>query len=499
MRILFAASEIAPLAKTGGLADVAGALPLAYAALGHDVACIMPLYSIIDRRHLDLELVLPELVIDLPAGRRAMAVWRTQLARAKGAPPVTVYLLEDPGLYERPQLYAEGGREYADNPLRFGYYCMAALRLPLALGWMPDVIHCNDWQTALIPIYLARHEALQRDRALTHLRVLFSIHNLSYQGIYSNYLLYQLGLPAMAFNPYEMEFWGQLNLLKGALVHSHALSTVSRQYAKEIQTAEFGCGLDGVLHARSYDLTGILNGIDQRVWDPARDPHLIENYSASDLKPKAECKRFLQRCFGLPEDKPRGKHRPLIGMISRLANQKGLDLLIDVLPRVLAESDAQFVLLGTGQPEYHTFFHELAQQYPEKVGVHLGYDEALAHQIEAGADMFMMPSHFEPCGLNQMYSLRYGTVPIVRHTGGLADSIVHASPEALARKAATGFVFTSYTPLALLEATRQALRMYTSEPRTWAQLIKTGMAQDFSWERSAREYDRILRRLAPGR
>jgi starch synthase len=487
MKILFAASELAPLAKTGGLADVAGALPRALTELGHDVRAVMPFYGTISREKYAPKLVMPEVLVSLPAGRRALRVWETT---SPSEPVFPIYLLEDAALFDRPQLYAEAGVEYPDNALRFAYYCMAAIWMLKGLHWIPDVIVCNDWQTALIPTYLVRNRTMRLDPQLGKIRTLFAIHNLSYQGLYPNYLVYQLGVPWAAFNPYEMEFWGRINLLKGGLVHSHKLVTVSPTYAREIQTDEFGCGLEGLLHTRRQDLTGILNGIDTQVWNPAQDPNLAAAYTRQNKRPKEKCKRDLQEQFGLPLDTPR-KQRPLLTVISRLANQKGFDLLTEIMPQVL-RTGAQFVLLGTGQPEYHDYFRELAAAHPQQVGLELGFNDALAHQIEAGGDIFLMPSHFEPCGLNQLYSLRYGNVPVVRKTGGLADSIINATPATLKAGKATGFMFTEYKPAALLAAVRKAVATYENDRTHWRKLMDAGMQQDFSWERSAREYETIM-------
>ena len=447
MKILMATSEMAPLAKTGGLADVAGSLPHALAALGHEIAVVMPFYGTIDRDALTSYPVLPEVVVDLPAGRRVLTIWRTRMPTATlgsdeeraERPSITIYLVEDDGLFARPQLYAEQGEEYPDNPLRFAYFCQAAVWMLKGLDWLPDVIHCNDWQTALIPVYLDHYGSMRNDPALQHIRVLLAIHNLSYQGIYPPHVLGQIGLPDTLMNPEELEFYGSVNLLKGGICYSHRIVTVSRQYAREIQTEQFGCGLEGVLSKRTHELTGILNGIDVKDWNPATDPHLAANFSREDPTGKTQCKEALQKQVGLPVQ----PERPLIGMISRLADQKGLDLISEVLPELLASHKFQFVVLGTGQPEYHEFFQTLQNQMPDRVAARLLFDNALAHQIEAGADMFLMPSAFEPCGLNQMYSMRYGTIPIVR----------------------------------------------------WRRLMQNAMSADFGWTRSAREYEHLMGRM----
>lgn len=491
MKILYATSEMAPFAKTGGLADVAGALPKALAALGHDVAVVMPFYSLINRDQAAAELVLPEVTVDLPVGRRVLAVWRAEVdGEPDSGQRIPVYLIEDRGLFSRPQLYADKDREYADNALRFAYFCMAALWMVKGLGWTPDVIHCNDWQTALIPTYLANLDVMRNDPDLSRIRTLFSIHNMSYQGIYPNYTLQQIGLPLTLLRQDGLEYFNHINLLKGGLLFSDELTTVSPQYAREIQSPAYGCGLDGVLRARAAHLTGILNGIDVHVWNPATDPALPAHYSREDKSGKASCKEHLQKYFELPVE-PR---TPLLAIISRMIEQKGFDILAKALPQILAEG-AQFVLLGTGQPEYQNFFSKMARLHPTQVGLKLGFHDALAHQIEAGADIFLMPSLFEPCGLNQLYSLRYGTIPVVRYTGGLADSIVDATPSTIVWGKGTGFVFAPYDDRMLLDTVLRAIRHYREDGDTWAKLLDNAMAQDFSWEHSAKEYDGLLRRM----
>lgn len=488
MKILYATSEMTPFVKTGGLADVAGALPKALAALGHDVAVALPFYSQIDREAAGATLVLPDVVVDLPAGPRSLSIWRAEApVEGPGDGAVTVYLIEDRGLFTRPQLYADKGREYSDNPLRFAYFCMAAIWMLKGLGWIPDIIHCNDWQTAMIPTFLCHHDAMKSDPELQRIRVLFSIHNMSYQGIYPEYILRLLGLPRRLGQAGEMEFYGSINYLKGGILYSHAITTVSPQYAREIQTVEYGCGLEGVLREHSGRLSGILNGIDARVWDPAADPALPAHFSREDRAGKAECKRALQRRFKLPER----EGTPVIGIISRMVPQKGFDLIVQAMPELMAE-DVQFVLLGTGMPEYQRFFEQEARLYPEKIGAEIGFSDELAHQIEAGSDIFLMPSRFEPCGLNQLYSLRYGSIPIVRHTGGLADSIVDANPSTIVWGKGTGFVFGPYDMRAMMGAIRRALKLFREDKELWAKLMDNAMAQDFSWAQSAREYEKLM-------
>lgn len=490
MKILLATSEMTPLAKTGGLADVSGALPRSLAALGHEVAVVMPFYGTIDRDSWPFELVLPEVLVDLPAGGRAVEVWRTPVPTAKPDNPVQIYLLADGGLFERPHLYGPSSGDYPDNALRYGYFCLGALWMLKGLNWTPDVIIANDWQTALIPIDLKLHPAIASDPDLSRIATLFVIHNISYQGLFADYLMEHLGLPRSAFNPDLLEYYGSLNLLKGGILTSDWIGTVSPTYAREIERPEFGLGLDGVIQGCRARLGGILNGIDVEDWNPATDSALPANYSAENLAGKDICKQKLQQRFGLPAE-PR---IPLIGMVTRLVDQKGIDLVAESLPALL-RGKMQVVILGSGQPYYHEFFRNLARRYPNKLGVKLGFDEKLARLIEAGSDMFLMPSRFEPCGLNQLYSLRYGTVPVVRRTGGLADSIVNVSARTMASGAATGFSFTHYQSSYMCAELRRALRMYRANPQAWRRLMLNGMAQDFSWRHAALEYEKLLEKI----
>ena len=474
LRICFCTSEAVPFAKTGGLADVAGALPASLAAAGCDVRVVLPGYRSIDRAKFGFRTI----------GRARVPIGdaHAEVEFLEGRLPggrVPVYLVAHDPSFGRAGLYGEGGRDYEDNLERFTIFGRGVLALPAQLGWAPDVLHCQDWQTGLIPVWLREPPPAS---GLERTATLFTIHNLAYQGLFPAERLPVTGLGAHVFAPQGIEFYGKVNLLKGGLVFADRLSTVSEQYAREIQTPEFGCGLEGVLRDRAADLTGILNGVDYRAWDPSTDPHIAARYTADDLAGKADCTRDLRRSQQL-EDAPRS---PLVGMISRLADQKGFDLVAAVLDRLIA-AGAQFVLLGTGEPKYHELFAAFHERHRGRVSVTLGFDDALAHRIEAGADIFLMPSRYEPSGLNQLYSLRYGTVPVVRKTGGLADTIVDATPEAVSRGIANGFVFEAYEPAALWEALERAVGTF-ADRRVWQQLQQTGMRQDFSWRRAAGRY-----------
>lgn len=489
MRILIVSSEVVPFAKTGGLADVAGALPLALAELGHDVRVAMPKYAAVDDEHYHLIPILEEIVVKLGDG----IAYTTQVKRTVFPhSEVPVYFIQNHQLFGRPGLYQENGVDYPDNALRFAVFCKAVIWLMLALDWVPDIIHCNDWQTALIPVYLRTDPEVTANSQLSAPRILYTIHNLAYQGLFEPEFVEKLGIQPSLFHPSGLEFYGKLNLMKGGILFADEISTVSRRYAEEIQTPEYGCGLEGLLRQRSEHLHGIMNGIDERVWNPETDLLLPFRYSFRSIGGKTRCKKALQAELGLPVD----ANVPLLGMISRLDRQKGFDLLAEVLDQLM-ENDLQFVLLGTGAPEYHQLFEKAAQRWPQKMSVNLRFDNTLAHRIEAGADIFLMPSRFEPCGLNQLYSMKYGTPPVVRETGGLADSVVDATPENLERGIATGFVFRPYESAAMMEAITRSLALYRKKP-LWRKLQKAGMEKDFSWRASAKLYVELFERMLSG-
>ncbi len=469
MDVLFVASEVAPWSKTGGLGDVAGALPRALAARGHAVAVVTPRYGSIDPRAAGL--VRKEGALRVRG--EATAVWVK-----KGNP--TVYFVENERLFgSRRGPYGERGHDYGDNAERFTFFARAALALPGAMRLRPRVVHANDWQTGLVP-FLLRHEHPQ-DPAFAGARTVFTIHNLAYQGVFPKEVVPHLGLPWDVFRHEAMEFHDQLSFMKAALTFADALTTVSPSYAREILTPEGGAGLDPMLRHRRADLHGILNGIDVAEWDPATDPHLPAHYSARALAGKGRCKAALQRELGFAAR----ADVPLVAMVSRLVDQKGVDLVVQALPELLAR-DVQVALLGSGSRPYEEALARAARERPERMAARIGFDEGLAHRMEAGADAFLMPSRFEPCGLNQMYSLRYGTVPIVRAVGGLEDTVEDYD----GWNRGTGFKFRDYAPAALLLAARRALETYRDR-RAWRGLIARGMAQDFSWERSAASYDRL--------
>jgi starch synthase len=471
--VLFVASEVAPFSKTGGLGDVAGALPPALAARGHEVHVVTPRYGFIDPAAWRLE--------RLPAAVRARGEGGAILhGRLGGA---HVHLLDHLRFFgNRRGLYGEGGRDYPDNAQRFAYLTRAALDLPRAVGLEPDVVHLHDWQTALGG-WLLRHEH-GHEAWSGRARTVYTIHNLAYQGVFPKEQLPGVGLPWAVFRFEAMEFYDQLNFMKAGIVFSDAIATVSPHYAREILTPEGGAQLDALLRHRAGQLTGILNGIDDS-WDPAADPHLPASFSRGDLAGKSRCKQALQLELGLPVR----KDVPLVAMVGRLVEQKGVDLVAGALHEILG-SDLQLALLGSGRRDYEDLFQRAARERPERIAVRTGFDEGLAHRIEAGADVFLMPSRFEPCGLNQMYSLRYGTVPVVRAVGGLEDTVEDFD----GFRSGTGFKFRDYHPAAMMTALRRALDVYR-DAKAWRGLQERGMAQDFSWARSAGEYEALFLRL----
>ncbi len=473
MEILFVASEVAPFSKTGGLGDVAGALPRALAARGHAVSVVTPRYGSIDPAALGLK----PLHRAVHVRGEATTLW----VRRERAP---VYFVEHERFFGgRGGLYGEGGHDYGDNAERFAYLARAALALPAALGLRPRILHVNDWQAGLLP-FLLRHEHA-RDPAVSGARTVFTIHNLAYQGVFPKSVVPVLGLPWDVFRYEAMEFHDQLSFMKAGLTFADALTTVSPTYAREILTPEGGASLDAVLRHRQPDLHGILNGIDTAEWDPRTDPHLPARFHAGDLSGKAACKAAVQRELGLPE-RP---DAPLLALVGRLAEQKGVDLVVAALPALLGQ-DLQVALLGSGDPGYQAALSRLAGERPERLAVRIGFDEGLAHRMEAGADLFLMPSRFEPCGLNQMYSLRYGTVPVVRAVGGLEDTVEDYD----GWNRGTGFKFRDYHPHALTLAVRRALDVYRDR-RAWAGIVRRGMAEDNSWDRSAARYEALYRQL----
>lgn len=477
MNVLFVASEAAPFAKTGGLADVLGSLPAAIAALGHDVRVVIPRYQRIDPKTFTLKHVA---TLQVPLG-----AWKERCDFFMTAPAknVTVYFVDKPIFFDRPELYGTAKADYPDNAERFIFFSRAVLELCGAVDFKPDIIHCNDWQTGLVPLFL---KTFYRDAPhLAAAKTVFTVHNLGYQGLFPHDDLRLTNLGWDVFTPEGIEFWGKINCLKAGLVYADSITTVSKTYSREIQTKEYGHGLDGVLKQRAKDLAGIVNGIDFHEYDPQHDPALSKPFSATKPEGKIACKHALRRTLGLTNSP-----EPLIGMVTRLADQKGLDILCEALPEIM-ELGAGLIILGTGDQKYHTLLTEAAQTYPDQLRVLLQYNDALAKKIYAGSDLFLMPSLYEPCGLSQMIAFRYGSVPIARKTGGLKDTIANYQPKT---GNGTGFLFEEYSAKALVAALRRALEVYARRTK-WKRLMLNGMKQDFSWEHSALEYVKLYRKM----
>lgn len=469
-------SEALPFSKTGGLADVLGALPLALARLGHRVTVVLPRYRGVETHG-------SAMIVQVPFGGAPPG---TRLIEQRLTEGVRVVFVDRPDLYDRESIYGAGGSDYPDNARRFGFLARASLEYARQHEERFDVLHAHDWQTGLAPVYL--RTLYRNDVRLSSMASMFTIHNLAYQGSFSPEWLEALDLGPELMSMDGLEFWGQVSFLKGGINFSDVITTVSPTYAKEIQTKEYGAGFEGVLAARAADLFGVLNGIDTDRWNPSRDPYLPEPYDENSLEKKDASKRELIETLG-PRISFDALHRPLVGVISRLVDQKGFDLIAQLAGR-LPNLGMSFAVLGIGEARYQNLWRGLATKYPDRFAVKVGFDEQLAHLIEGAADMLFMPSRFEPCGLNQMYSMRYGTVPLVRATGGLEDTVTDYNETT---GTGTGFKFRPYTAAALLETCQRALTVFAN-PRIWKKVQLAGMRQDFSWDRSAREYVKLYER-----
>jgi len=486
MHIAFAASECVPYSKTGGLADVVGALPKALAAAGHKISVFLPRYRQpkLDHTKLnDAHTVIPSITVPFDDHYRFCSI-----VSGGTHDGVQFYFVEYPPYFDRDTIYGTPAGDFPDNAERFALFCRAVLEASKILG-VPQVFHCHDWQTALIPVLLRTQYA--EDPAFRETATVFTIHNMGYQGLFPPDTLPLLTLPWDLFTILKLEYFGNVNFLKGALVYADFVTTVSRKYSQEIQTSEFGFGLDGVLRDRSSTVTGILNGVDYEEWSPETDKFIAANYSSEDLSGKITCKRDLLTSFGVTDPDIR---LPVIGIVSRFAAQKGFDLIAQIVDR-LAREEMIVVVLGTGDKLYEAMFTRINKQFPQKIAVTIAYDNVLAHKIEAGSDMFLMPSRYEPSGLNQMYSLKYGTVPIVRATGGLDDTIEQWDPRT---RKGTGFKFSEYSGEELLLTIKQALQAFKDQ-NSWQILMRNGMSKDFSWNVSAKEYVRVYERARQAR
>ena len=485
MRLLLASSEVHPYSKTGGLADMVAALAKSLGQAGHQVGLVTPLYRGIRERH-------PNLVpfdwrLDLRVGNASYHAG--VLIERPLDSNVTIYFIDQPAFYDREGMYSEKGHDYLDNAQRFVFFAKSVAHLARYLSWKPELVHVHDWQAALVPLFILHQRSYEgwKDAPPTCL----TIHNLAYQGRFARFEYPLTNLPLDYYTPDGIEFFGDFNCLKAGISYSTMITTVSPRYAREIATPEFGCGLDAVLRARYDSLVGILNGVDYDEWNPANDKFLRSHFRAVNLAGKTAGKRDLQQALGLSID----VNVPLFASITRLTGQKGVDLILGALEEMLA-ANMQFVLLGNGDPEMERAYVALAKRHPEKVAVHIGFDQALAHRIEAGADFFLMPSRFEPCGLNQMYSQIYGTIPIVRVTGGLDDTVVDLTED---EETATGIKFHEFSVRALAKAIRKALVLY-EHPDLLANLRRNGMTSDFSWEKTTALYVKTYQRaLETGR
>ncbi len=487
INILFVSSEVDPFAKTGGLADVSSTLPKAIKDLGHEIRIMMPRYRFISERKFRLHDIirLKEIPVPVNSTTRSANVKSSFIVNQKEK--IQVYFLDNEHYFGRDGLYQnpKTKEDYKDNDERFIFFCRGILETLKRLGWQPDIIHCNDWQTGLIPAYLKTLYA--SDPFFKHMKTVFTIHNMAYQGAFPPESFIKSGLPANLFKAEGVEAYGKFSFLKTALYFADIITTVSEKYAEEISsTVEFGAGLQGLLATRKKDLQGILNGIDYSLWNSATDEFIYRKYDVKSLEAKVDNKRALVKRFNLPYE----QSRPVVGAISRLVDQKGFELVLEILDEVM-KLDVQFILLGSGDKQLENKFEIAQKKYSDRMGVVFGLDDELAHLIEAGSDMFLMPSKYEPCGLNQMYSMRYGTVPVVRATGGLDDTVVDYSHNGKG----TGFKFEKYDAKEFLKAVLRAIKTYQHQPEDWKRLMRNGMAKDFSWEHSAKKYVNLYKDL----
>ena len=479
MRLLLASSEAHPYSKSGGLADMVSALAKALGQQGHQVGLVTPLYRGIRQKFPDLKWF--DYSLDLPLGNERVPAQVWTLEPSAG---LTIYFIDCPRFFDRPGLYNESNRDYEDNPQRFVFFSKCIAHLSRYLAWQPEIVHVHDWQAGLVPLMILHQK--WREGWTAAPRTCLTIHNLAYQGNFPRAAYDLTNLPLDYFSPNGVEFWGGMNCLKAGLAYAETLTTVSPRYAREITTEEYGCGLDALLRDRQESLHGILNGVDYDEWNTTHNPHLKHRYTPGDLAGKTLNKLELQKEMGLPIN----ADIPLFASVTRLAEQKGVDIQLGALTEMLA-SDMQFALLGSGSPELERAYRGLAERYPKKMAPRIGFDQGLSHRIEAGADFFLMPSRFEPCGLNQMYSERYGTLPIVRATGGLDDTVVDLTED---ETAATGIKFREYSARALAKAIRKALVLYHT-PDLMTHMRRTGMLTDFSWSRTSKKYVEIFDRL----
>jgi len=482
LKILFLSSEVMPFAKTGGLADVAGSLPVALKRAGVDVRLVLPFYRVIREGSYENRVIIREL--EVPFGERIL---KADILETTLAGDIPVYLVEREDMYNRPGLYGNSRGDYYDNLERFSFFSHAALKTAQAAGFSPDIIHCHDWQTGLVPALLKG--PYRTSIGLSGAATVFTIHNMGYQGLFAPDKLAVTGLSGpQYFHSEGLEYWGNISLLKAGIVYSDVITTVSPTYAGEILSHEYGLGMEGVILSRRGSLHGILNGVDYNEWNPSKDIHISARYTRKAVSLKKRCKKELIREMALSQDL---ENKPLIGMISRLDKQKGLDILIPALEEII-KLDTGMIILGSGDEGIEKALIKAAGTHPDRIAIHTGFNNPLAHRIMAGADIFLIPSRYEPCGLTQMYALKYGTVPVVRATGGLNDTIDQYDKEH--GSTGNGFKFSPYTSAALVSAVKQAVELF-EDKNTWRRLIKTGMKYDFSWDMSAVHYLNVYESL----
>ncbi len=487
LNVLFLSSEVLPFAKTGGLADVANALPQALKEIGNDVRLAIPRYGFVSERKFRIHEIIRLKDIDIPIGKKVAKLNVKSSFLIGERTKVQIYFIDSSEFFGRPGIYQDpkSKKDYPDNDERFIFYSRGILEILKLLGWAPHIIHCNDWQTGLVPVYLKK--IYSRDPFFKNIKTVFTIHNIAYQGNFPKETFQKTGLPADVFTPEGAEFYGKFSFIKAGIVYSDYVTAVSNTYAKEIsESEEYGFGMEGVLKKRKKNFTGIVNGIDYSIWNPDTDQYIPFKYSVKTLDAKVENKKYLLKRFNMKFD----PSAPLIGMVTRLVEQKGVDLVIDAFAEIM-KMNVQLILLGTGEKQYHTRLEALAKKYPEKFALQLAYDDELAHLIEGASDIFLMPSKFEPCGLNQLYSLKYGTVPVVRKTGGLADTVKEVNAQ---KGTGTGFLFETYKPGEMVKALARAVSLF-GDQKNWQKVMRNGMLEDFSWTYSAREYAELYTKI----
>ncbi len=487
LNVLFLSSEVFPFAKTGGLADVASALPQALKEIGNDVRLAIPRYGFVNERKFRIHEIIRLKDIDIPIGKNVAKLNVKSSFLIGERTKVQIYFIDSSEFFGRAGIYQDPKtkKDYADNDERFIFYSRGIFEILKRLGWAPHIIHCNDWQTGLVPAYLKK--IYGHDPFFKNIKTVFTIHNVAYQGNFPKEIFTKTGLPDEVFSPDGAEFFEKFSFMKAGIVYSDYITTVSQTYAKEISdTDEYGFGMQGILKKRKRSFAGIVNGIDYSIWNPDTDQYIPFKYSVKTLDAKVENKKYLLKRFNKKYD----AEAPLIGMVSRLVEQKGIDLIIEAFPEIM-KMNLQVIILGTGEKQYHTKLEALAKKYPDKFILQLGYDDELSHLIEGASDMFLMPSKFEPCGLNQLYSLKYGTIPIVRRTGGLADTVKEVNPQ---KGTGTGFSFDSYKSAEMVKALQRAIAVFRDQ-KSWQKIMRNAMAEDFSWTFSARQYAELYTKI----